>query len=143
MKKLEELTNEVCQKFLDLSNSGKKFLKLELNENEKGIMYQMDEKIDLIPFYNFDLINWLYENEYDITLPLKELEYEYVELDETNSILFEYAMGVNMALYKEPLEEIDSGYNNVNIGIDTSRLSSSNKIIEKIKKLQQELIEKI
>ena len=145
MKKINELTKEDCQDFLNLY--------INLKEKDEKVNYIKDTKIEIkdfiineesrsgiikyslndaheytMPICNPYFIEWLYKNDIDITIPLNQLKCDYDELDETNSILFEYAMDVNKILKDAQQANKDL------IDIDQ---------INKMKKLQKEMINKL
>lgn len=147
MKKIEELTSEECQIFLNemFEDINAKFERIILDPlNEKtGIEYSV-ESMDMgkcyIPISNPDLLIWLYKQDVDITEPLNYLKYDYNEMDETNSILFEYAMEIGKEIQKERehlylikgIQELSGGIND-----------EYHYPYYKIEKLQKDLIKKI
>lgn len=141
MKKLNELTKEDCQSFLDelFEDSNAEFKDLilpESNEMISGIEYSIkSEDFDggdrYVSISNPELLTWMYEHDVDISTPLTQLKYEYNEMDETNSILFEYAMEIGKIL-NEP-QAPEARYSG----------SEEKEKIKKIKDLQKSLINKI
>lgn len=137
MKKIEELTAEDCQSFLnelfeDVDTKFEKFTTLPSESNEMGIDYSiksMDMNKCHISISNPDLLIWLYHNEIDMTIPLKQLKYEYNDMDETNSILFEYAIEIGRIIQKEHYS--------------TDKRENLNMIMESIEKIQKDLVNKI
>ena len=137
MKNLNELTNEEYQSFLDGIFDGVEYTGLvfetdSVNIDCCGVEYKMKDKIKrILSFSNPELIIWLYSKEVDLSIPLRQLRYDYVELDETNSILFEYAMDINRVLTKDLVSD--------------ARFSGSEEIekIKAIKTIQKELVSKI
>lgn len=85
---------------------------------------------------NPDFILWLYKNNIDITLPLKYLVSDYFEIDEMNSILFEFVMEINRIIKLRA--------QNINILIEKySDDDMLKNILEEIIIKQKELINKI
>jgi hypothetical protein len=109
MKSIEDLTREDWQDALRVlfdNNSieySRTILKPDYNIDEScGIEYSVNNELMplhkqkcMISFSNPELLAWLYENDVDLTLPLQQLKFDFIDLDETNSILFEFVMGVN------------------------------------------------
>lgn len=123
MKKFEEITLEDYQSFLK-NKFNDNFVYINSSNSIKNeITYKINDKIGTLSFSDPDFILWLYEKEYDITSPLKNLILDYIEIDEFNSVLFEYAMEVNRLINKT---------NN-----------SDNFKIKEMKKIQKELAYKI
>jgi len=145
MKKIEELTPEECQSFLDelFEDVDTKFENIIINPKpgeSMGIEYSIDS-MDMNKCYisisNPDLLIWLYNNNVDISVPLEQLKYEYNEMDETNSVLFEYAMEIGRIIQKENAEWKK---------IDEKTMYKSKFTKEKyeaITKIQKDLINKI
>jgi len=121
MKKIEELKSEEWQMFLDMIVKDSSFTQTIMNDvawEYNGVEYtyeQENEKIsDFIPFYDPELLLKLYENKIDITVPLEQLKIFYKNIDNTNSLLFEYAMEVNRIIniyeksneHQEKIDEI-------------------------------------
>jgi len=121
MKKIEELKSEEWQMFLDMIVKDSSFTQTIMNDvawEYNGVEYtyeQENEKIsDFIPFYDPELLLKLYENKIDITVPLEQLKIFYKNVDNTNSLLFEYAMEVNRIIniyeksneHQEKIDEI-------------------------------------
>lgn len=105
MRKLEEVKNEEWQTFLDTIVEGSTFTQTIVNDtfaDMNGIEfiyeYEGESVSDILPLCEPRLIMKLYESDIDITLPLKQLNVIYTEMDKTNAVLFEYAMGVNRIL---------------------------------------------
>jgi len=139
MKKIEELTKEDCQKFL-LEVFGDKnilfnrlILKADLSVEEScGIEYNVKNELSpdtnqkfIISFSNPDFLSWLYKNDFDLTDPLYQLKFDFAEVDEANSALFEFAMGVNKIMMHSSIDENDA------------------ERLNEIKSLQKELIYKL
>jgi len=91
----------------------------------------------IISFSNPDLLIWLYNNDFDLTEPLNQLRYDYTEIDETNSVLFEYAMNTNRIISSYSVLENDES-----VGPMDSYLMKS-RGLDQIKGLQKELINKL
>lgn len=148
MKSLTELTKEEYQSFLnDIFDGSVEYNGLKLESNNDGIEYlfKSDESVRLISFSNPELISWLYKKDVDITIPLKQLKYDYVEMDESNSILFEYAMDVNRLIndkYYEGMQKHADGIKDATIAT-TMKLALLNEKFSEIKDLQRELISKM
>lgn len=110
MKRLDELTKDECQEFLDeiFEDEKVKYNKMIFDSTEGdidccGIEYQYEnESKSIISFSNPELIKCLYKHDVDLTIPLKQLQVDFIDMDETNSILFEYVMGVNRILTNTP-----------------------------------------
>lgn len=140
MKNLKELSNEDYQSFLDtmfdsVEYTGLIFETEDINIDSCGLEYvKKDDSSKLkriLSFSNPELIIWLYENDADLSIPLRQLKYDYVEMDEINSILFEYAMNINRVLNKNlVVNEVYQG-------------QEEKHKIEAIKNIQKELISKI
>lgn len=132
MRKIEELKKDDCQIFLDkIFDSNVKFNKLNLecqSIDECGIEYVFNDKNGLVPFSDPDLITWLYNNNFDISIPLFQLKVLYAEMNEINSTLFEYAMNVS---------DISK------VKFDGNDILGYIREIEKINNLRKELINKI
>jgi hypothetical protein len=102
MKKFEELTPEECQSFLNelFDETDTEFKQLITQPEENmGIEYSVkSEDFDgghcHVSITNPELLTWMYQHEVDMIMPLTRLKYDYIEMDETNSVLFEYAMEV-------------------------------------------------
>lgn len=136
MKKINELTKDECQDFLnetfddDSIDFNRLIFDPDFTDDEScGIEYSVspENKKYIVSFSNPDLITWLYKHDYDLFWPLQQLSVDYTEIDETNSILFEYAMNVNKI-------------------VNTYTLPESNDELEKlneIKHLQKDLIGKL
>ncbi len=141
MKRIEDLTREDCQEFLnEMFDNSVEYTKTiyEADEIEScGIEYNAKDDVTpchnekcLVSFSNPELISWLYKHDVDLTTPLQQLKYDYIEMDETNSILFEYAMNINKVL-------------NENIPDDLYQGQGNKKKIERIKETQKDLISKL
>ena len=99
MKRIEDLTKEDYQTFLDkMFENSVEFNRLILTEedNERGIEYKVKKGLHkgIVSFGDPELVEWLYKKEIDITMPLELLKLNYMEIDETNSTLFQFVMGV-------------------------------------------------
>jgi hypothetical protein len=143
MKKFNELTPEDCQSFLDeLFEDDQITFKRVIDEptmdETPGIEYTTHEQSDTISISNPELLTWMYQNNVDLTQPLENLKYEYTEMDETNSILFEYAMEIN---------KIIKEYSNILDMNNTALLQEMGptyaKDLDAIMRLQKELINKL
>lgn len=165
MKNLGELTNDECQDYLrNTFGDDAKFIRLISDSKDidaNGIEYELSDKYKfneskrVLYFSNPDVISWLYKNDVDISLPLKQLKSEFIDLDETNSILFEYAMEVNKILTKE--KKIDERTEDTlsfapyipgspvidPMDILMSRNDKYQEIYNELKKTQKEMINKI
>jgi len=150
MKKIEELTNDECQSFLNelFEDVDIKFEKIITEPNQDdtmGIEYSiesMDMKNCYISVSDPDLLIWLYNNDVDISVPLEQLKYEYNEMNETNSILFEYAMEIGRIIQKDAEEPKNLNWQETHDKL----MTLGNPIKEKydeIKKIQKDLINKI
>jgi hypothetical protein len=101
MKNFNELTPEDCQSFLyELFEDEQVLFKriIEEKTEDPGIEYETHDSMDTISVSNPDLLCWMYKNNVDLTMPLNNLKYEYNEMDEMNSVLFEYVMEINKIL---------------------------------------------
>lgn len=133
MKTFEELTPDECQTFLNemFEDVETKFEKLILEPNDMAIEYSV-KSINMdkcyLSFSNPDFLLWMYKHDFDITSPLKYLKYEYNEMDETNSILFEYAMEVGRIIQNSH-KEFD--------------YEQTDHTLIEIEKLQKDLVKKI
>ena len=138
MKRLNELTIDECQIFLNeiFEDDNVKFNKMIFETNKEGdigcgIEYQYEnEHKNVIPFSNPDLITCFYKHDVDLTIPLKQLRVDFIDMDEKNSILFEYAMDINKVLRQ---------HGPINKTFREAFYSG----MDKIEKLQKELIDKL
>jgi hypothetical protein len=140
MKQIKDLTKDDCQMFLnEMFDNSVEFVEIIFDGvciDECGIKYKVKSTINdeesyvgIVPFSNPDIIIWLYKNDIDINVPLKLLKIDFIEMDETNATLFQYAMSVNNILNEHPNDLIFPT-------IDANQL-------DKIRKIQKELISKI
>jgi hypothetical protein len=155
MKQLEDLTKDECQKFLDnlFEEENVEYIRMVFESENKnidccGIEYNIKNELDskwqhtrIVSFSNPELIIWLYKHNVDITIPLKHMMFDFIDMDETNSILFEYVMSVNKIINEYlSIKPVDS----VN---ETAFLQEMGPIfvtgINKIKRLQKDLIKKL
>jgi hypothetical protein len=146
MKTIEELTKDECQEFLTENFEGSvEFSKLIFDPNfaddeSYGIEYTIvpENKKYIVSFSNPDLLIWLYKHDFDMIRPLRQLAVDYTEIDETNSVLFEYAMNINRVM---------NDYSNANVVNERAVLQELGPLfaeeINKIKELQKELISKL
>jgi len=112
MKKIEELTKEECQEFLvemfdnPLIEFSRIIMDPDFSKDESyGIEYFITNELKpenkqkyIVSFSNPFLLKWFYKHDIDLTMPLETLKYDYTDMDETNSVLFEFAMGVNRVI---------------------------------------------
>ena len=150
MKKIEELNKIDWQDFLDrMFDNTVEYSRTILSPNygkdeSCGIEYLHKSEListihqkNIISFSNPELISWLYEHEVDLTLPLKQLKYDFIDLDETNSVLFEFVMGVNKVMKDIPV----SDSNNKPFLEEMGPVYADE--LNLIRKLQRELISKL
>lgn len=143
MKKFNELTSEDCQNFLDeLFEDEHVIFKRVVEEDSPGIEYDAHEYTDNISISNPELLCWMYKNKVDLTIPLNNLKYEYNEMNETNSVLFEYAMDIKKIL-NEYSDVFNTKRESKNEFFDQEMGPTYAKEIEMIIKLQKELITKL
>lgn len=105
MRKLEEIKSEEWQIFLDSVVKDATFTQITINDMivdingiDYTINYEGENVNDFIPLCDPELIIKLYKSNVDITMPLNQLKTIYNEMDNTNAVLFEYAMEVSRAL---------------------------------------------
>jgi hypothetical protein len=133
MKKIEELTKDECQIFLnEIFDDGVEFSDI----NESGIEYTVKGNKRLLTFSNPELLILLYENDIDLTKPLEQLRCDYMEMDETNSTLFEYVMEVNGVI-----NNVDPVFESIAMKEVADEWRSDE--FRKIRKLQKDLISKL
>ena len=150
MKKIEELNNVDWQDFLTrMFDNTVEYSRTILSPNyskdeSMGIEYFHENELastihqkNIISFSNPELISWLYENEVDLTLPLKQLKYDFIDLDETNSVLFEFVMGINKVMKEIPVPDT----NNTPLLQEMGPVYANE--LNSIRKLQRELIGKL
>lgn len=139
MININELNEKDFQSALkDLMGVNTKFIDILYNDEKNiiGIKYQNKEKINHLMIDNPDFILWLYKNNIDITSHLKYLVSDYFEIDEMNSILFEFVMEINRIIKLRA--------QNINILIEKySDDDMLKNILEEIIIKQKELINKI
>lgn len=142
MKRIEELTLDECQTFLDqMFDNSVEFNRI-IFENDCidgcGLEYKVKshDQLGFVSFSNPDFISWLYDNDIDISFSLKQLKFDYNELDETNSILFEYAMKINGVVEKYKPDFFNQDHNIGEYMIKSAAL-------DEIKLIQKDLISKL
>jgi hypothetical protein len=142
MRKIEELTKDDCRKFLmeTFENKNIEFSRLifrpdftadescGIEYNVKNGISSINEQKYVVSFSNPEFLMWLYKNGIDITMPLEQLKYDFAEIDEANSVLFEFAMGVSKI--------VTSHSTSAENDEDVEKLNE-------IKSLQKELINKL
>ena len=147
MKLIEELTKEECQTFLnEMFDESVEFERIIFDgdcTDGCGIEYKTKRRINedkqnigIVSFSNPELIAWLYENEIDITIPLKQLKIDFIEMDETNSTLFQYAMEINEIVSKYKTDKYNESH-------DIGNYMMKSAALDEIKQLQKDLIKKI
>lgn len=119
-----------------------KFINTITNEKDDiiGIKYIHLNKSDIEPRYlsigDPDLISWLYEKDVNIKESLQKLRAEYYQIDELNSILFEYVMEINRIIKMR-------GENIINLIDKYQNDETLSFIFKEILNQQKELIKKL
>jgi hypothetical protein len=118
MKQLEEIKIDQWQTFINQITQDDTVVTQVLTSEDDLMLnkiiyvYQRDgENItDSVSFSNPDLISVLYKNNIDITMPLNQLKYDYIEMEKTNTTLFEFVMEINriIKMNKNNMENKDN-----------------------------------